>query len=115
LQGIGLLPLLRFFNTPVEADLRLRWELLVDEVPVWLGPASELELGQASLRMEPLHIPLADLPLGSFAMGHKLVLQAFHVGSGAHWLELDDFCSYPNKLRCLPRHQQPEAKHQPDR
>ena len=97
LQGIGLLPLLRFFNTPVEADFRLRWELLVDGVPVWLGPASELELGQASLRMEPLHIPLADLPLGSFAMGHQLVLQAFHVGSGVHRLELDDFLFLPQQ------------------
>ncbi len=30
-------------------------------------------------------------------MGHQLVLQAFHVGSGAHWLELDDFLFLPQQ------------------
>jgi hypothetical protein len=96
-HGIGLLPLLRFFGTPTEANFRLRWKLLVDGMPVWLGPASDLELGQASLRMEPLSVPWGDLPLGSFAMGHQLVLEAFHAGSGAHRLQLDDFLLLPQQ------------------
>jgi hypothetical protein len=97
LQGIGLLPLLRFFGAPVEANLKLRWELLVEGIPVWLGPACDLELGQASQRMEPLSIPWGDLPLRSFAVGHQLVLQAFHVGTGAHTLQLDDFLLLPQQ------------------
>lgn len=97
LQGVGLLPLLRFFSAPAEAGFSLRWEMLVDGNPVWLGPASDLDLGQASLRMEPLSIPWGDLPLRSFAMGHRLVLQAFHIGTGAHRLELDDFLLLPQQ------------------
>lgn len=97
LQGFGLLPLLRFFTTPSEGGIKLRWELQVDGSPVWLGPAIDLELGQASLRMEPLSIPWGDLPLRSFAMGHQLVLQAFHIDIGAHRLELDDFVLLPQQ------------------
>ena len=97
LQGFGLLPLLRFFSAPNEVGLKLRWQLLVEGVPVWLGPASDLGSGQASLRMEPLSIPWGDLPLRSFAMGHQLVLQAFHVDTGPHRLELDDFLLLPQQ------------------
>jgi len=97
LQGVSLLPLLRFFCAPAEANFRLRWTVQVDGMPVWTGPASELELGQASLRMEPLSLPWGDLPLGGFAMGHKLVLEAFHVDTGAHRLELDDFLLLPQQ------------------
>lgn len=97
LQGVGLLPLLRFFSPPEEASLKLRWQVLVDGMPVWLGPASDLELGQASLRMEPINIPWGDLPLRSFAMGHQLVLEAFYVGTGAHRLELDYFLLLPQQ------------------
>jgi hypothetical protein len=64
---------------------------------VWLGPASELELGQVSLRMEPLSLPWGDLPLGGFAMGHQLFLEAYHVDTGAHRLELDDFLLLPQQ------------------
>ncbi len=96
-HGIGLLLLMRFFSPPAETNLRLRWKLLVDGMPVWLGPASDLELGQASLRMEPLSIPWGDLPLRSFAMGHQLVLEAFHVGTGAHRLDLDYFLLLPQQ------------------
>ena len=97
LQGFSLLPLLRFISAPTEAGLKLRWELLVEGTPVWLGPASDLELGQTSLRMNPMMIPWGDLPLRSFAMGHQLVLQAFHIGTGAHRLELDDFLLLPQQ------------------
>ena len=97
LQGIGLLPLLRFFSAPMEANLKLRWELRVEDNPVWVGPASDLELDQVSLRMEPLSIPWGDLPLRSFAAGHQLVLQAFHIDTGAHYLELDDFLLLPQQ------------------
>jgi len=97
LQGIGLLPLLRFFSAPMEANLKLRWELRVEDNPVWVGPASDLELDQISLRMEPLSIPWGDLPLRSFAAGHQVVLQAFHIDTGAHYLELDDFLLLPQQ------------------
>ena len=97
LQGFGLLPLLRFFSAPAEAGFKLRWQVLVEGVPVWEGPFSDLELGQASLRMEPISIPWGDLPLRSFAMGHQLVLQAFHIDTGAHRLELDDFLLLPQQ------------------
>lgn len=97
LKGFGLLPLLRFFAAPTEANLKLRWELLVEGNSVWLGPATDLELGQASLRMEPLSIPWGDLPSRSFAMGHQLVLQAFHIGTGTHRLDLDDFLLLPQQ------------------
>lgn len=97
LQGIGLLPLLRFLNPPAESGLRLRWELRVDGTPVWLGPASELEQGRRSLRMEPLSVPWGDLPLESAASAHGLVLKAFHSGSGAHRLDLDDFLLLPQQ------------------
>ena len=97
LKGFGLLPLLRFFSMPSEANLKLRWELRVEGNSVWLGPAADLELGQASLRMAPLSIPWGDLPSRSFAAGHTLVLQAFHIGTGAHRLELDDFLLLPQQ------------------
>lgn len=97
LKGFGLLPLLRFFAAPTEASLKLRWELRVEGNYVWLGPAADLELGQASLRMAPLSIPWGDLPSRSFAAGHTLVLQAFHIGTGAHRLELDDFLLLPQQ------------------
>lgn len=97
LQGIGLLPLLRLFGAPTEANFKLRWQLRVDGMPVWVGPSSDLELGQTSLRMEPLLIPWGDLPLRSFAMAQQLVLEAFHVGTGAHRLQLDDFLLLPQQ------------------
>lgn len=97
LQGISLLPLLRFFGAPSEADLKLRWELRVEGVPVWMGPASDLDVGCASRRMEPISIPWGDLPLRSFAAAHLLVLQAFHIGGGAHQLSLDDFLLLPQQ------------------
>ena len=97
LQGVGLLPLLRLFGASTEANLKLRWQLLVDGIPVWVGPATDLELGQASLRMDPLLIPWGDLPLRSFAVGHQLVLQAFQIGTGAHRLQLDDFLLLPQQ------------------
>ena len=97
LQGIGLLPLLRFFSAAAEADIKLRWQLLVEGVSVWEGPACDLELGQTCLRMEPVAIPWGDLPLRSFAVGHQLVLQAFHIGAGAHRLDLDDFLLLPQQ------------------
>lgn len=97
LQGFSLLPLLRFFSIPTEANLKLCWKLLVEGVPVWEGPASDLEVGRASLRMEPISIPWGDLPLRSFAMGHQLVLQAFHIGTGTYRLELDDFLLLPQQ------------------
>ena len=97
LQGISLLPLLRFFGAPTEAGFKLRWKLIVDGVPVWVGPASDLELGQVCLRMEPLRVFWGDLPLYSFAMGQQLVLEAFHISTGAHRLQLDDFLLLPQQ------------------
>lgn len=97
LQGVNLLPLLRFFSAPTEENFRLRWTVQVDGMPVWIGPASELELGQASLRMEPLSLPWGDLPLDGFAMAHQLVLEVFHLDTGAHRLELDDFLLLPQQ------------------
>ncbi|HPR35458.1 MAG TPA: hypothetical protein PKY64_07270 [Anaerolineaceae bacterium] len=97
MNGIGLLPLLRFFGTPGEANLKLRWQLLVDGVPVWVGPATDLEFGQSSLRMEPLLIPWSDLPLRSLALGQQLMLEAFHIGTGAHRVQLDDFLLLPQQ------------------
>lgn len=96
-NGIGLLPLLRFFGTPGESSLKLRWQLLVEEVPVWVGPAADLELGQACLRMEPLLIPWGDLPLRSLAVEHQLVLEAFHPGTGTHCLQLDSVLLLPQQ------------------
>lgn len=97
LQGVSLLPLLRFFSAPAEANLKLRWKVQVDGVSVWLGPASDLELGQSSLRMEPLSLPWGKQPLDNFAMAHQLVLEAFHVDTGAHQLLLDDFLLLPQQ------------------
>ena len=70
---------------------------MVESVPVWLGPQSELELGRTSLRMEPFAVPWGNLPLRGFAAGHQLILQAFHVASGAHQLSLDDFLLLPQQ------------------
>lgn len=97
LQGFNLLPFLRFFSAPTEANLKLRWKLMVESVPVWLGPQSEMELGRTSLRMEPFAVPWGNLPLRGFAAGHQLILQAFHVASGAHQLSLDDFLLLPQQ------------------
>ena len=97
LQGFSLLPLLRFFDALAEANLRLRWQLIVEGSPVWVSPASDPEQGKYSLRMEPLGLPWGQLPLRNFALGHQLVLQAFHAGAGAHQLKLDDFVLLPQQ------------------
>jgi hypothetical protein len=47
--------------------------------------------------MEPLSVPWGDLPLESAASAHSLVLKAFHSGSGAHQLDLDDFLLLPQQ------------------
>lgn len=97
LKGFTLLPLLRFFAAPTESGFRLRWQLSVDGVAVWQGPASSVEEGKASARMEPLALPFGELPLRGFAMGHQLTLQAFHAGAGVHKLMLDDFLLLPQQ------------------
>lgn len=97
LQGFTLLPLLRFFGTPDEANLRLRWQVSVDGAPVWVGPASGVDEGKASLRMEPLSLPWGELPLRGFAKAQQLSLQAFHPDSGAHRLHLDNFLLLPQQ------------------
>ncbi len=97
MQKIGLMPLLRFFTAPTETNLKLRWKLLVEGYVVWIGPATDLELGQTWVHMEPMFIPWGNLPLRSLAKEHQLVLEAFHLGTGTHRLQLDDILLLPQQ------------------
>ena len=97
LTGGTDLPLLRFFNTPSSSSLQLRIAINVMGKLVFEGPACYHRSGKGFSSLEPLGLPLGQLPLEDFACHHQLVLQAKQTDVGEHLLELDD-------LLLLPQH-----------
>jgi len=96
--GAGsVLPLLRFFNPPLSSTLKLRILVNLQGKLVFEGPVTNPIPGKGYASLDPLNLPLGELPLQSYASHHQLVLQAKQTDAGEHLLELDD-------LLLLPQH-----------
>lgn len=97
LKGGTVLPLLRFFSAPSSPSLQLRFAIKVMEKLVFEGPVCYQIPGKGYASLEPLGLPLGDLPLENYASHHQLVLQAKQTDVGEHMLELDDLLLLPQQ------------------
>lgn len=93
----SVLPFLRFFNPPLSSTLQLRILVNLQGKLVFEGPVTNPMPGKGYASLDPLHLPLGELPLQSYASHHQLVLQAKQTDAGEHLLEMDD-------LLLLPQH-----------
>ena len=84
-----LLPILRFFSVPAEANLELRLTLSTNGNLVYQSPSFLMPSAQDYLPLSPFHLPAGVLPLEVEALSHVLTLQARLPGAGAHSLDLD--------------------------
>lgn len=115
LQGFNLLPFLRFFSAPTEANLKLRWKLMVESVPVWLGPQSELELERTSLRMEPFAV-LGQSSIARFRCRASARSSGFSCCQrGTSTFPGRFFAASAAELRRVSCHKCPETERQPNR
>ena len=97
LAGTSVLPFLRFFNSLPDTTLQLRILINLQGKLVFEGPATHPTPGKGYTSLDPLGLPLGELPMKSYASHHQLVLQAKQKEAGEHLLELDD-------LLLLPQH-----------
>jgi hypothetical protein len=97
LVGGSVLPLLRFFNPPLSANLQVRILVYLQGNLVFEGPVTYHTSGKGYASLDPLRLPLGELPMQSYASHHQLVLQGKQTDAGEHLLELDD-------LLLLPQH-----------
>ena len=97
LAGGSVLPVLRFFNLPLSSVLQLRILVNLQGKLVFEGPVTYHSSGKGYACLDPLRLPLGELPMKSYASHHQLVLQAKQTDAGEHLLELDD-------LLLLPQH-----------
>ncbi len=97
LAGGSVLPLIRFFNPPLSATLQMRILVYLQGNLVFEGPVTSHASGKGFASLDPLRLPLGELPMHSFARHHQLVLQAKQMEVGDHQLGLDD-------LLLLPQH-----------
>lgn len=95
--GGSVLPFLRFFNPLLSSALQLRIQVNLQGKLVFEGPVTQTLSGKGYTSLDPLRLPLGELPLNSYASPHQLVLQAKQTDTGEHLLELDD-------LLLLPQH-----------
>jgi hypothetical protein len=93
----SVLPFLRFFNPSLSSTLQLRILVNLQGKLVFEGPVTNPIPGKGFASLDPLHLPLGELPLKSYASHHQLVLQAKQTDAGEHLLEMDD-------LLLLPQH-----------
>jgi len=93
----SVLPLLRFFSPPLSSDLQLRIQVNLQGKLVFEGPVTSHVPGKGYATLDPLRLPLGELPMLGYASHHQLVLQAKQTDAGEHMLELDD-------LLLLPQH-----------
>ena len=92
--GTGL-PIVRFFNPPSSSALQLRFVVKQQGVLVFEGAAAQVSLGKGFAVLDPLRLPLGELPLRNYALQHQLLLQAKQTDSGEHVVEWDDFLLLP--------------------
>jgi hypothetical protein len=90
-------PLLRFFSPLPSSSLQLRIAVNLQGKLVFEGPATHLETGKRFAQLDPLFLPLGELPMKNYASQHQVVLQAKQTDAGEHLLEVDD-------LLLLPQH-----------
>lgn len=91
----SVLPLLRFFTPSLSAALQLRILIYLQGKLVFEGPVTHSDSGKGFLNLDPLYLPLGELPLKSYAYHHELMLQAKQTDAGGHSLELDDILLLP--------------------
>jgi len=95
INGGTVLPILRFFDPPSSSTLQLRFVVKQQGKVVFEGAPSQAEFGKSFAILDPLRLPLGELPLRSYALHHQLLLQAKQSDLGEHVLEWDDFLLLP--------------------
>lgn len=95
MAGHSFLPILRFFSTQSDEGLRLRLLLSVNGSVVQEFASHISPVGQKSLPLSPLTLPVGRLPLRQMPFNHSLHLQALSSVPGTHILQLDDLLLLP--------------------
>lgn len=92
-----VLPILRFFNPPASSALQFRFVVLQQGKVVFEGAPTQFTPGKGFAILDPLRLPLGELPRRSYALHHQILLQAKQNDLGEHILEWDDFLLLPQK------------------
>ena len=92
-----VLPMLRFFNPPSSSALQFRLVILQQGRVVFEGAPSPFTPGKGFAILDPLRLPLGELPRRSYALHHQILLQAKQSDLGEHILEWDDILLLPQK------------------
>ena len=95
INGGTVLPILRFFNPPASSALQFRLVVLQQGKVVFEGAPSQFVPGKGFAILDPLRLPLGELPLRSYALHHQILLQAKKSDLGEHVLEWDDILLLP--------------------
>ena len=97
INGGTVLPMLRFFNPPSSQALQFRLVVLQQGKIVFEAAPAQFAPGKGFAILDPLRLPLGELPLRSYALHHQILLQAKQSDSGEHLLEWDDILLLPQK------------------
>jgi hypothetical protein len=95
INGGTVLPIVRFFNPVASSALQLRFVVKQQGMLVFEGAAAQAGPGKGFAVLDPLRLPLGELPLRNYALQHQLLLQAMQSDSGEHVVEWDDFLLLP--------------------
>jgi|LSQX01.1.fsa_nt_gb hypothetical protein len=90
-----VLPIVRFFNPVASSALQLRFVVKQQGLLVFEGAPAQVRPGEGFEVLDPLRLPLGELPLRNYALQHQLLLQAKQSDSGEHVVEWDDFLLLP--------------------
>lgn len=95
INGGTVLPILRFFNPIASSALQLRFVVKQQDKLIFEGAAAQATAGKGFTLLDPLRLPIGELPLRNYALQHQLLLQAKQSDSGEHVVEWDDFQLLP--------------------
>ena len=95
LAGGSILPLVRFFSATLSHSLQLRIAIKLQDKLVFEGPVTDVVVGKGFTSLDPLHLPLGELPMESYTIPHQIILQAKQTDAGEHLLEMDDILLLP--------------------
>ena len=95
INGGTVLPILRFFNPPASSALQFRLVVMQQGKVVFEAAPAQFTPGKGFAILDPLRLPLGELPLRSYALHHQILLQAKQSDLGEHVLEWDDILLLP--------------------